>query len=65
MQVQSKTDNFNNAGIECVYDSGLPPDVCDNHVTVSVPSIETLDQNTHKRTWAALLSSSLVETCIT
>ena len=65
MQVQNKIDDFNNAGIERVYDGGLPLDVCDKHVTVSVPSIETLDHtHTHKRIWAALLRSSYVKTCI-
>ena len=47
MQVQSKIDDSNNAGIERVYDGGLLPDVCDNHATVSVPSIKTLG---HKHT---------------
>ena len=65
MQVQSKIDDFNNAGIERVYEGGLHPDVCEKHATTSFPSIETLD---HKHTQEGIgcspLSSSSVKTYI-
>lgn len=59
--MQSKIDAFDNACIERLYDSGLPPCVCDKHATVYFPSIEILDHNHTQEDMIRSLEAKLCE----